>query len=274
MTYTATRILLITTAALVLITPAKTGACTPGLCVRCALVTSTTDTYSCQECINSLLASSSTTAPQNDGTCTGTATGINNCVKTGFVGTVIRCTECLPNFGLQTDAAGVNSCVATGITNCYRSTRNSAGVETCLLCNNGFSLNSNNCNTAATPITNCVATTMNGAAVVCAKCTNGFTVAANGQCIGLPDSKCLDNNDGFTQNGYCSTCNYPGGFYAVRATSSGTQLCSNGDGSEFNPATTATTSRPNILQVIMQSRPGFSQILGFAYIAIFVGVSM
>lgn len=105
---------------------------------------------------------------------------------------------------------------------------------------------------------------MNGSNVQCARCVNGYTVDANGACISTPDGKCLDNTDAFTTNGYCNTCNYYSGFYAVKSLSSGTQLCSNGDGSEFNAATTTNTNnRPDINGVIRQSVPGFGNLLGF-----------
>lgn len=108
---------------------------------------------------------------------------------------------------------------------------------------------------------------MNGAGTVtCARCNNGFTVSTTGTCIATPDGKCLDNSNTFTQNGYCNTCNYYSGFYAVRSLSSGTQLCSNGNGSEFNTVTSNTATRPDINNVIRQSTPGFARdVLGAVF---------
>lgn len=264
---------------LLLTKPTIAGTCTAGKCVRCKLVAGTTSTYSCLECINSLLTTTASTNIEDDGSCTGDSTGITNCVKTSFINSVVRCTECGSGFGLQTDTNGATSCVANGITNCYSATRSgTTGAFTCQWCDNGFTLNTvtNTC-TASTSIGNCVATRLDGTNNVCARCAPGYVVSSTGTCISTPDGRCLDNTDTFTENGHCNNCNFYNGFYAVRATTSGTQLCSNGDGSEFNTATTTTANpRLDINNVIRQTIPGFSKELVLALGAVigYIGVSL
>lgn len=207
--------------------------CTPGKCADCVLKITKSDAliHNCSTCIGSKLTSNYE--------CSGTSTGIDNCLATTFgnsSGTnTTQCAICKENYHLNTNT---NNCYSPAeIDNCaseYKASFFGIDMVICAMCKNGFKLTNSTNSTRRIlqsffPMTSCVAGTSisncygQGANTTCLLCERGYYLKNSSNVTSCQkrenevEKMCGDGNS-TKINGetYChSSCNALEGYYAV-----------------------------------------------------------